>query len=117
MHLIKDKLIRVLFLQNLELVGLIKKKKVNDFFFLKRKRESGLNLIKTTETIIQSMYVSVSKTNKQKTKCGWHLVKTTKTIIIQKHMRTSLKKQNVDGILQKRQKKNFWLQKIIIQSM
>ena len=31
--------------------------------------------------------------------------KKTKTSIIQKHVRISLKKQNVDGILQKRQKK------------
>ena len=31
--------------------------------------------------------------------------KKTKTGIIQKHVRISLKKQNVDGILQKRQKK------------
>ena len=43
--------------------------------------------------------------------------KKTKTSIIQKHVRISLKKQNVDGILQKRQKKKIWLQKIIIQSM
>ena len=37
-HLIKDKLIRVLFLQILELVGL-NKKKFDDFFFFKKGKE------------------------------------------------------------------------------